>query len=360
MMTSVWAGDALLLARRVRVSGEEYIQGCWLDWPAIKTDLLGQIVDLLPAADLQPVASAGANEESRQFAALPVQLVPGEIRPAPTKVDSPIRLSLVLAWGSAGLAAVAVAALLVGTVSLSERRGAFVSAVTHELRTPLTAFRLYTDMLTDQAVRDDGMRRRYLRTLRNKAGRLQHLVENVLAYARLERGRSRAHLQRVRVDRLLERVREPLEQRAEQGNMELSVEVDDAARAAEVRVDPSAFERILFNLVDNACKYAAVTEKRLIELSVVRARATVAVRVRDYGPGITKRDLRRLFSPFHKSARDAAHTAPGVGLGLALSRRLARSMGGDLRLDENVSVGACFVVNLPTVRRMLQESARAR
>ncbi|MBU0719494.1 MAG: HAMP domain-containing histidine kinase, partial [Planctomycetes bacterium] len=213
---------------------------------------------------------------------------------------------------------------------------------------PLTAFRLYTDMLTDQAVRDEGTRRRYVHTLRHEAGRLQHLVENVLAYARLERGRTRAHSERLRFDHLLERIREPLEQRAEQGHMELSVEVDDAARAAEVRVDPSAFERILFNLVDNACKYAATTEKRLIELSVVRARATLAVRVRDYGPGITKRDLRRLFSPFHKSARDAAHTAPGVGLGLALSRRLVRAMGGDLQLDETVSVGACFVVTLPT------------
>jgi len=57
---------------------------------------------------------------------------------------------------------------------------------------------------------------------------------------------------------------------------------------------------------------------------------------------------RRLFQAFSKSAQEAAHTAPGVGLGLALSRRLARDMGGDLHLDERVTEGACFVLTLPT------------
>jgi len=64
--------------------------------------------------------------------------------------------------------------------------------------------------------------------------------------------------------------------------------------------------------------------------------------VRDHGPGIPPADARRLFRPFHKSARAAAHSAPGVGLGLALARRLARSLGGDLRLVSGAGPGACF------------------
>lgn len=347
VMTPTWSGEALLLARRVRVDGGEYVQGCWLDWPAIRQDLLARVADLLPNADLQPASSTGPDEESRQLAACPVQLVPGEVRPSPSKLDSPILLSLAVAWGCVVLAAVAVGLLLVGTLSLSERRGAFVSAVTHELRTPLTAFRLYTDMLTDQAADDEEARRRYTQTLSNEAARLQHLVENVLAYARLERNRARAFAERVRFDRLLDRVREPLERRAEHGGMNLIIEVDDAARAAHVRVDPSAFERIVLNLVDNACKYAASGERREVRIAASRAGKQIVVRVRDCGPGIAVADLRRLFRPFHKSARDAAHSAPGVGLGLALSQRLARTMGGDLYLDATVRDGACFVVALP-------------
>ena len=75
--------------------------------------------------------------------------------------------------------------------------------------------------------------------------------------------------------------------------------------------------------------------------------AFALLRVRDHGQGISAEGARRLFRPFSKSAHEAAHTAPGVGLGLALCRRLSRSMGGDLRLDTLVKSGACFVLKLP-------------
>ena len=72
----------------------------------------------------------------------------------------------------------------------------------------------------------------------------------------------------------------------------------------------------------------------------------VLVRVRDHGPGLSELQRKRLFRAFSKSARAAAETAPGVGLGLALSRRFAREMGGDLRLDASVTDGACFELEL--------------
>ena len=69
--------------------------------------------------------------------------------------------------------------------------------------------------------------------------------------------------------------------------------------------------------------------------------------VRDYGPGIPSSETRELFKPFRKSARRAAESSPGVGLGLALSRRLARRMHGDLVIDSSAETGACFVLSLP-------------
>jgi K+-sensing histidine kinase KdpD len=110
----------------------------------------------------------------------------------------------------------------------------------------------------------------------------------------------------------------------------------------------AAVEQILFNLVDNACKYAAptATEKKL-HLEALPDGKFAMLRVRDHGQGISAEGARRLFRPFSKSAHEAAHTAPGVGLGLALCRRLSRSMGGDLRLDRLVQNGACFVLTLP-------------
>ena len=357
-MLPVWAGGELLLARRVTIDGKDHVQGCWLDWPGIRRSLLAEARDLLPEAALEPVPGDSPNGGARMLAILPVRLVPGAV-PAGEALGlsaplfeearglSPICIALLIAWGCVAVAVVAVGVLLVGAVGLSERRGAFVSAVTHELRTPLTTFQMYTEMLTSGMVADAAKRRRYLTTLRTESGRLSHLVENVLAYARLERSRGRGQIETLPLGDVLDRVTGRLAERAARAEMTLEVEADDDALAASVRVDTSVVEQILLNLVDNACKYAASASDRRIHLRAARLDGSAALLVGDHGPGISAK-RRRLFRPFSKSARDAAHSAPGVGLGLALSRRLARDQGGELRLVRPTPEGAWFALELPT------------
>lgn len=252
-----------------------------------------------------------------------------------------------IAWACLALAAAAVALMLHGALALSERRGTFVSAVTHELRTPLTTFRLYTEMLDEGMVAEAGARREYLKTLRAEADRLGHLVENVLAFARLEHGRAADRREVVTAAELLDRLAPGLALRARQAGKPLVVE--PAGARGRLRVDPSAVEQILANLIDNAVKYAGEAPDARIHLGAAPAGRCLALSVRDHGPGLPPRAVRRLFRPFSKSAHDAAHSAPGVGLGLALSRRLARALGGDLRLGENGPLGACFVLTLPLI-----------
>ncbi|MCY2963542.1 MAG: sensor histidine kinase [Planctomycetota bacterium] len=177
----------LLLARRARIGAEEFIQGCWLDWKSLEQELEQTVADLLPGSRLE-LQAAGSADPSRTMASLPIVLIVPVPEPRTGQDNSPVRFSLVLAWGAMSLAALAVAALLGGVVTLSERRASFVSAVTHELRTPLTTFRMYSEMLADGMVTEPAQQTHYLRTLRVEADRLTHLVENVLAYARLERG----------------------------------------------------------------------------------------------------------------------------------------------------------------------------
>ena len=358
----LWMGQALVLARRVVVDREVYIQGCWLDWTGLQEDLTRAVQDLLPAARLEPVrlpagsgplprahgdAADAIGEDGHMLAALPVRLVPGSLPFEGREGLSPIRLSLLMAWTCIMAVAVAVAVLLRGLVSLSERRGAFVSAVTHELRTPLTTFRMYTEMLAEDMVPDEQKRRSYLDTLRAEADRLRHLVENVLAYARLEKAGKVGRFEAVGVGELLDRMKDRLADRAREAGMQRGAEAGAEALSLMVRADAAAVEQILFNLVDNACKYAANADDPFIRLEVRRKDGFAAVAVRDHGPGISATDARTVFLPFRKSARDAANSASGVGLGLALSRRLAREMGGDLRIDGNVTDGACFVLTLP-------------
>lgn len=94
----------------------------------------------------------------------------------------------------------------------------------------------------------------------------------------------------------------------------------------------------------------------ILRLEAIVGEARLRLRLSDRGPGIALEQCRRLFRPFRKTADEAARSAPGVGLGLALSRRLAREMKGDLSYDETVSAGAAFVLELPLVNQESSES----
>jgi len=343
----VWAGGALVLARQVSINGENYIQGSWLNWTALKSSLLAGVKDLLQEADLQMAENEQPVKPSRMLAALPVKLVPGSMEPQKIRLTTPVFLSLGIAWVCVMLSALAAVLLLKGTVSLGERRGAFVSAVTHELRSPLTTFRLYTEMLAEGMIQDEEKRQSYLKTLCAEADRLSRLVENVLSYARLEQGSATNRIETVTLQELLNNAGSRLAERAEKTNMKLLVEGEESDLSVAVRTDTSAVEQILFNLVENACKYAASASDRSIHLQVSCEKKFALLRVRDHGPGISKSDARHLFHPFRKPGGASSRSAQGVGLGLALSRSLACQLGGNLRLDKSVRDGACFALSLP-------------
>jgi signal transduction histidine kinase len=348
-MRAMWLDEQLVVARRLDTPGGDLLEGAVLDWPGLRAELLGGIRrDLLPEAELVPIPEGQEADPARMMASLPVRLLPGEVPlPGAPGPGQTVRIMLGTAWGAVLLAALAAALSLRGVLQLSERRADFVSAVTHELRTPLTTFRMYTEMLADGMVEDEAKRSRYLGTLKAEADRLGHLVENVLSYARLERTDAGRRGETLALGDALDRVVPRLEGRAGESGMELVLDVPDAARAGRVKVDPDALDHILLNLVDNACKYAARAEDRRVHLQAESDGNYVRLHVRDHGPGVAAEDARRIFRPFRKSAHQAARTAPGVGLGLALSRRMARRMGGDLSLAPDCPAGACFVLRLP-------------
>ncbi|NLE37102.1 MAG: HAMP domain-containing histidine kinase [Pirellulaceae bacterium] len=359
VMRPMWMGERLILARRAILRGydildrnvvaseSECIQGTVLDWPGLRKFLQTEIADLLPEASLRP-ADAGVRE-SRLLAALPIAIEPGRFT-ASDAPSGPLDLvpTLCLAWAGVLIAALAVAILLWGVMRLGERRATFVSAVTHELRSPLTTLRMYAEMLCEGMVADPEKQRHYFQTLRAETDRLGHLVENVLAYARLERNRAGQQSQDLSIGELLDNVTPRLATRAAQAEMNFVVGADESIRVVTVRANPSAVDQILFNLVDNSCKYAARAHDRRIQLDVVPSDRHVLLRLADHGPGLDATTRRSLFRPFVKSAADAAVSAPGVGIGLALSRRLARQMGGDLRHVVAEAGGTVFELRLPS------------
>lgn len=340
-MRAIWIGGDLFLLRQfsAAVSGtvERGVQGVWLDHEILKQRLLAEVKDLLPQADLTIMSDD--SQDPLALVSFPFRLSRNEA-PPPTK--SALNGPLIVGWAAVLLALLTASLLVHGVMRLSERRASFVSAVTHELRTPLTTFRLYSDMLESGAVKPE-KRGDYLRVLSREADRLSHLVENVLSFSKIERGSARSVVRESTVTDLLEPMRERLEARLATAGMTLEME---AACALRVRVDSAAVEHILFNLIDNAAKYAASGDPPAVVIQVLTGDRHVEIRVSDHGPGIPLSERRRIFRAFHKSAREAAESRPGVGLGLALSRRLAKALGGSLECV-NSGRGACFALRLP-------------
>ncbi|MDR1818561.1 MAG: HAMP domain-containing histidine kinase [Puniceicoccales bacterium] len=353
----VWIGNDLFLLRAADTPQGDCIQGVWVDWPALREALLEGVTGELPAADIRKSSSAGAgggtaggaagagaaDSAARSLFPMPLTLCAGARPPDTTPLVTSARLVLVVCWFFAILALTGGASVFFAILALSERRAAFVSAVTHELRTPLTTFQLYTEMLAEGMVPPEGAKK-YIATLRDEATRLTHLVENVLGFARLERGKKMRRDDVLALSEIAERVAPRLRARLEGAGMTFAESTAAGAGDARLRTDITAVEQILFNLADNAAKYAG--EGRRAELEINVRDGLAVFDFRDDGPGIPRASRRKIFNPFHRSAEAAAGRKPGVGLGLAISRQLARQLGGELVHLADVS-GCAFRLTLP-------------
>jgi len=236
-------------------------------------------------------------------------------------------VGLLLAVGAVGLFAIHRTASV--TVQFAERRNNFVSAVTHELKTPLTAIRMYAEMLRDGIVNTDVKRDECYATITDESERLSRLIDNVLEFSRLERGRREMSWTVGSVGPVLGEAAETLRPHAEREGFSLRVEVERGLPA--VRFDRDALLQVLFNLVDNAMKYARQSSTRTVVLTARTEDARVVVGVRDFGPGVPPRHLKRIFEPFYRSENELTRSAKGTGIGLALVKELAESMGAGVR-----------------------------
>jgi len=332
------------LSSNERQLREQFAPAKAADWQKMTPVLLDRIKDILPGAMLEGVPPDSNNPgDTRRLATIPARLVVPASALVSTALpwNTPVRISLVIAWACALIAAVSIARLLAATLSLSERRGAFASAVTHELRTPLTTFRMYAEMLAGGMVGDEPTRKQYLDTLVTESDRLGHLIENVLAYSRLEnRLAPRRAAAAISVEQLLQHSLPTLRRRADQAGLPLGINLPENVAGVFCRTDPIAVGQILINLVDNACKYGGTS----IDLTARNMEGFVEISVSDRGPGVAPDRVKQLFQPFGKSRTD---TFPGIGLGLFVSRQLARDLGGDLEYKVQ-KPGSMFVLRLPT------------
>lgn len=341
-MVPLWAGDQLVLARR---NGKR-IEASVIDFKSLAAHLEGMLSDLYPQARVS--RSGSSPDPNLSLASLPLTLDSGPAAtadPIEPAIQGGLQQSLWLAWSGLGVAGMASGLLLLASQRLSTKRRDFVTAVTHELRTPLTSLRLHTDLMADTRTPLEN-RSRHFAAIRDSADRLAHLVENVLSYSRLERGRRTTRTQMTIHDLLASPVK-AIGERMNQAGFSFSCKIPPQISGIRLETDAGAVARILFNLADNSLKYAASGAVFRIDVSVEDNHVLLCAS--DAGPGLPKAS--RVFHPFRKSAQQAALSAPGVGLGLPMSFRLARELGGFLEQDSDHTPGTCWVLGLPVMRQ---------
>lgn len=207
----------------------------------------------------------------------------------------------------------------------------FIAHAAHELRSPLAALHgeIQQTLRKERAAEDY---KRSLAFLLRASGRLTHLAEELLVFARAEhRSAEPPKAESVHVDEALAEVVDSLAPLAREKDVTIAFDNAPVARAS-VRASRSDVERVLRNLLDNAVRHSPTGGT--VTVDVAAEGAAVRVRVRDEGGGVTPSERENVFEPFHRSPQARAQ-ARGVGLGLAIARALARSHGGDVRILED-------------------------
>jgi len=223
-------------------------------------------------------------------------------------------------------------------------RSDFVSAVTHELKTPLTSIRMFSEMLLMRRYRDEDEMASYLTTISEESERLTRLIERVLNFARIERGRRTYSFEEVDVGELTRQVMNSMQGRLEQEGFRTTIDIE--SDLPHVKADPDAISDIFVNLIGNAIKYSTV--ERLIEVRVWHQGNNVRVSIRDHGIGISHKEQKRVFEEFYRSDDRRVQELDGTGLGLTMSRAIALAHGGDIELQSRTGKGSTFTLVLPT------------
>jgi signal transduction histidine kinase len=240
----------------------------------------------------------------------------------------------VLGWVTLVLAIVFVGGFMtlyrlgLSQINLARQQQDFVSAVSHELKTPLTSIRMYGEMLKEGWA-DDDKRQSYYEFIHDEAERLTRLISNVLQLARITRNEPQFDLQSVKVGDLMSQVESKIGSQVKRAGFALRIERDTRADSERIKVDQDCFTQIIINLVDNAIKFSKDAENKCIEIAgSLSSGNNVIFTIRDFGPGIPKDQMKKIFALFYRSESELTRETVGTGIGLAIVHQLMIAMNG--------------------------------
>lgn len=228
-------------------------------------------------------------------------------------------------------------------LKLAQKKDDFISAVSHELRTPLTSIRMYSEMLEKNWVKSEDKRAEYYGNMRQESERLSRLIENVLDFSRIQKGRKIYTFSLGDINQCIADVVEMMRPYAAQNGFSIKTELGQLGQRT---FDPDAVTQIVVNLLDNAVKYARNAEDKTITVRTRNGSRFILLEVEDHGPGVPHRLKHKVFEQFYRTGSEATRETTGTGLGLALVKRFAQAHEGFVEIITAKPSGAIFRVAL--------------
>lgn len=245
--------------------------------------------------------------------------------------------------------------LTVRTVSheleLARMKSDFVSTISHEFKSPLTSIRQLAEMLQTGRVPSEERRQKYYDVLLEQSERLSLLTENVLNFAKMEEGRKEFTFERTDIKYLIEDLVSSVQERVRHTGFDIQLEVEDSL--SPIMIDKDAIVQAVNNLIDNGLKYSG--EMKKVEVRAFKEERNLVIAVQDFGIGIEKDKIDKIFDRFYRGGDELTRTVKGSGLGLTLVKHIVDAHHGSVHIESEPGQGSTFFLKLP-----LEETDRGR
>ena len=228
-------------------------------------------------------------------------------------------------------------------LELARMKSDFVSTISHEFKSPLTSIRQLAEMLQSGRVPSEERRQKYYDVLLEQSERLALLTDNILSLARIEEGRAEFTFESTDISVLLTEVVTSIQERVRHEGFDIVLNVEEALPL--LAVDRTALSQAVTNLIDNAIKYSGDSRKISVSSSVEEQ--VLAIAVQDFGVGIKKEDIPRLFERFYRGGDELTRAVKGSGLGLTLVKEIVEAHRGQVHVASEPGKGSMFSIRLP-------------
>jgi two-component system, OmpR family, phosphate regulon sensor histidine kinase PhoR len=221
----------------------------------------------------------------------------------------------------------------------------FISNVSHELKTPLSLIRMFSEILVTGRVRNEDKKQEYYRIIHSESDRMSRLINNLLDFANLVRGIEQKHFEKINLAQVVTKALEAYRYEIQKDGFLLTLGV--SPDIPDSYADPNAITMAFFNLLDNSVKYSP--DQKQIEVQVGRKDGFLDIAVRDRGIGIPLSEQQKIFDQFYRGSDASVRRIRGSGIGLAITRRVAKMHGGEVLVESAPGKGSTFTLRIPII-----------